>query len=511
MTEETADLISQMEKQRFLPISEDTPRLYQVFARHIDQNNPDELSLLLFFQGEYFFRIGDFTRALKHLSRCIQAPKSASLKHIEALSYNVMGSIYALLGQESIAVSHLLQAKSMSVELALSSEAAISCANLGLFYQQLKIFDTALTYYEQALSLTAELKGGPNNFRLFCEACRGIVCCKLGRFEEAAQIVCGMEVPEQNGQPSCGAAVLDLKIRVFRHSGASELVKKSLALLLLTATDSITFMACSYFYFDVCSFFLEQRMQSECLAILDHTEECIRDLPLVFPRYFYLKCRVLHNQYFSAEAEYLTSCSDFISLHPAYIQEQQCAKRYSLAYIERLRQTKNASEMYREKSRIDQMTGLLNKHTIQFLVEEDLTKISGTRQSAVILIDLDHFKQINDTIGHLTGDSLICQTASIIQNYFKGSALCGRVGGDEFLVYISDVTDPSSLILQSEILRQEIFRQTSERNITITTQASIGVAFSSTELCDYESLFSAADGALYQTKLKGRNKVVVAE
>ena len=157
------------------------------------------------------------------------------------------------------------------------------------------------------------------------------------------------------------------------------------------------------------------------------------------------------------------------------------------------------------------MTGLLNKYTIQFFVEEDLSMAQGDKQSAMILIDLDHFKQINDILGHLVGDSFICQTASIIQDYFKEKALCGRVGGDEFLVYLSNVTDISYVILQTEILRQEIYRQASERNITVTTQASIGIAFSSEYCYDYESLFSAADQALYRAKMEGRNKVVVAE
>lgn len=66
-------------------------------------------------------------------------------------------------------------------------------------------------------------------------------------------------------------------------------------------------------------------------------------------------------------------------------------------------------------------------------------------------------------------------------------------------------------MLQSEILRQEIYREISERNITITTQASIGIAFSSEYCYNYESLFNMADQALYRAKLEGRNKVIVAD
>jgi diguanylate cyclase (GGDEF)-like protein len=128
----------------------------------------------------------------------------------------------------------------------------------------------------------------------------------------------------------------------------------------------------------------------------------------------------------------------------------------------------------------------------------------------MILIDLDHFKQINDTLGHLTGDALICQTAISIKNYFKDRAICGRIGGDEFLIYFSNVTDPSFVVLQAEILRQGIYQQISQHNITITGQASIGIAFSNEACSSYDTLFAAVDKALYRAKLEGRNKTVVA-
>lgn len=157
------------------------------------------------------------------------------------------------------------------------------------------------------------------------------------------------------------------------------------------------------------------------------------------------------------------------------------------------------------------MTGLLNKYTIHFLIMEELAKSTPDAQSAMILIDMDHFKQINDTLGHLAGDNFICQTAAVIRECFRDTALCGRVGGDEFLVYLSNISDVSFVVLQAEILRQEIYRRISERNITVTTQASIGISFSSEYCYDYESLFAAADHALYRAKMSGRNKVVVAD
>lgn len=512
MTNEKTAFIQQMERQRFLPITEETHRLYETYAAHMDPHDPDELSYLLFYEGEYFFRIGDFDQSLNHLARCLQAPKNSSLKYLDARSYNIIGLIYGYLGQESIAINYLLQGKSVSNELHMAWEAAVCCANLGLIYSQLESYDTALSYYNQAFEYAEHSHNESYNLKVSCYACCGILYCKLGEYEKALHISRAIkDLRKENDNLFYDASVIDLNIRLLDYQKEDAGVQDELKQLLSLTTSDVDFLEFSDFYFDICSYFLEKQMKRECRALLDCMAQCIESSPLIFLRYKYLKYLTSYAGIFSPEADYLRLCNQFISLHPRYIEEQRQAKLYSLEYVERLRQTKNDSEMYREKSRIDQMTGLLNKYTIQFLVEEDLAKSSSRGQSAMILIDLDHFKQINDTLGHLMGDTFICQTGAIIQNYFKENALCGRVGGDEFLVYISDVADSSFVVLQTEILRQEIHRQTSERNITITTQASIGIAFSSEYCYDYESLFSAADAALYRAKMEGRNKVIVAE
>lgn len=512
MTNEKTVLIKQMENQRFLPITDETLHLYRSYSALIDQHDPDELSYLLFYEGEYFFRMGDLKHALSHLTRCLQAPKSSNLRYLDALSYNIIGLIYSYLGQESISISYLRQAMTLSADLRLEREYAVSCANLGLIYGQLNLYDTALNYFDQALSYASVASSLTYNLAVLCQAYRGIFFCRNHEYDKALDASRQIELLlEKNPVLFYDAAVLNLSIRLYDVHKDDIALSQNLTKLVSLISSSLDFLELSEFYFDVCAYLLEKNMTAACTLVLDYIDEYCMQSPLIILRYTYLKYRAAYSKSFSPEKEYLKLSSQLIDLHPRYEEEQNQAKLFSLEYVERLRQTKNDSEMYREKSRVDQMTGLLNKYTTQFLVEEDLSNFSPSRQSALILIDLDHFKQINDTLGHLVGDSFICQTASIIQNYFKDNALCGRVGGDEFLVYISDAADRSFVMLQAEILRQEIYRQTSERNITITTQASIGIAFSSEYCYNYESLFSAADEALYRAKLGGRNKVVVAE
>ena len=511
MTKEKTALIEKMEKQRFLPITEETLSLYQSYNEMIDRHDPDELSYLLFYEGEYFFRLGDFEQSLNHLTRCLQAPKSEELRYLDAYSYISIGLIYCHLNQETIAINYLLQAKALSEKLGCKRQYIVCCINLGLIYSRLEVYDTALNYYDEALSHINAV-ADVANLAIPTHAYRGILFCKNKDYEKALDASIQAEsLMDKSPATFYTAPVFCLKIYLCGMHEDIALLRQTLNQLLSLASSDTDFLELSDCIFDVYEYLLGKEMNDECALILDHIEPYCMSSPLFFLRQSYLKHRISYCEHFNLSDEYLDACNRMISLRPRYQDEQNQAKLFSLEYIERLHQTKCDSEIFREKSRIDQMTGLLNKYTIQFLIEEDLSKATPLKQSALILVDLDHFKQINDTLGHLAGDSFICQTASIIQNYFKDNALCGRVGGDEFLIYISDVTDRSFIILQAEILRQEIFRQTSERNITITTQASIGIAFSSEYCYNFEGLFQAADKALYRAKLEGRNKVIVAK
>lgn len=512
MTKEKTELIQKMEEHRFLPITQETLSLYRVYDSLIDHHDPDELSYLHFYEGEYFFRIGDFRHALNFLTRCIHAPKSTDLKYLDASSYNLIGLIYNYLGQENIAITYLLLAKSISNELQSAWGAAVACTNLGQIYAQLEIYDTALSYYNQAFEYAERSDHDLYNLKVSCYACCAILYCRLHEYDKAIHLSKAIEqLIQKNDTIFYDIAIIDLNIRLADYFKDEVMLQQNFHKLLTFNSSGIDFLEFSEFYFDLCNYFLTTKRQAECDAIFSHISRCLAHSTLTFLRYRYLEHQVSYAKLFFDETAYLKACSQLISLRPDYLDEQRAAKLYSLEYVERLRQTKHDSEILREKSRIDPMTGLLNKYTIQFLIEEDLSKSSPAKQSAMLLIDLDHFKQINDTLGHLMGDTFICQTGSIIHNYFKDTALCGRIGGDEFLVYISNVTDTTFLMLQAEVLRQEIYRQTSRHNITITTQASIGIALSSEYRCDYESLFSAADDALYRAKLAGRNKVIAAE
>lgn len=131
-----------------------------------------------------------------------------------------------------------------------------------------------------------------------------------------------------------------------------------------------------------------------------------------------------------------------------------------------------------------------------------------TAEFSILMIDIDHFKKINDTYGHLTGDAVLMQVAKIFQETLRNVDIAGRYGGEEFLVILAE-TSGEQAMRTAERIRQAVENHTfSFATSSIKATISIGVARILENEKDENSLVSRADQALYQAKAKGRNRVV---
>jgi len=169
-----------------------------------------------------------------------------------------------------------------------------------------------------------------------------------------------------------------------------------------------------------------------------------------------------------------------------------------------------AREVLRNQASHDYLTQLLNRGGIMESVQQELSRSRRTRESfSVILADIDHFKQINDTFGHLTGDDVLFEVASRIKICVRSYDSVGRYGGEEFLLVVPGC-DQSQAFQVAEKIRQAVggtpirMGQT-QKAVTI----SLGVCTRTVETSP-EALLSAADSALYLAKKSGRNRTEVS-
>lgn len=159
-------------------------------------------------------------------------------------------------------------------------------------------------------------------------------------------------------------------------------------------------------------------------------------------------------------------------------------------------------------SETDALTGLYNRRA----AEEHITRqmqADGRNPDCVrplISIDLDKFKQVNDTYGHLEGDALLIAVADTIKTSVRNSDIVGRIGGDEFVVYLSNVTDRQNAMAIAEKLCQVIRELSTMKKEWSNISVSIGISFADHPDMKMEELYLSADKAMYSAKENGRNQ-----
>lgn len=200
-------------------------------------------------------------------------------------------------------------------------------------------------------------------------------------------------------------------------------------------------------------------------------------------------------------------------LGPSDLEFAQTVVRAAVTAVQRARALEAAvanNRRLEELAQTDPLTRLLNRRALQDRLASEMERVRryGTTVS-VLLLDLDHFKTINDTHGHLVGDAVLCEVAALLQRGVRAVDLVARYGGEEFVVVLPE-TGPAGAAAFAERLRQHIerFAFVQARSAPVRLTTSIGVAsFPSFGVESVDDLFAAADQALYRAKTEGRNRV----
>jgi diguanylate cyclase (GGDEF)-like protein len=176
------------------------------------------------------------------------------------------------------------------------------------------------------------------------------------------------------------------------------------------------------------------------------------------------------------------------------------------------RELEAANRQLAELSRTDRLTGLYNRgYWEEGLVREFARVRRSQRPSSLVMFDIDHFKKVNDTYGHPTGDAVIRHVASVLRAAVRTTDLPGRYGGEEFVVMLADTAARDALHV-AERLRATVAAQPAEHDgQRVAYTISLGVAQCGTEMADHKAWIGAADAALYASKHGGRNRATLYE
>jgi len=177
-----------------------------------------------------------------------------------------------------------------------------------------------------------------------------------------------------------------------------------------------------------------------------------------------------------------------------------------IGIIQDINDLKRAALILEEKAQKDSLTKLLNKISTQnqielYLAEKDPKEIGG-----LLIMDLDNFKSVNDTRGHLYGDVVLTKVGALLQKFFRTQDIIGRIGGAEFMILMKGIPDQKLLESRCQMLVESMRELLQELTPDLQVSCSVGAAMTPNHGSTYSELYQRSDEALYHVKNKGKNQ-----
>lgn len=164
-----------------------------------------------------------------------------------------------------------------------------------------------------------------------------------------------------------------------------------------------------------------------------------------------------------------------------------------------------AQERLKHMAEHDMLTGLANRYAFQNRIEEEISESGEDENVALLAIDLDNFKSINDTFGHQTGDALLNMAAKRLRKVIRDDDWAARLGGDEFVVVSRNIANPMDACLVAARILAALSRPYRIGGLELNSSASVGVACAPLHAKSTQTLLKCADLALYEAKGDGRS------
>ncbi len=172
-------------------------------------------------------------------------------------------------------------------------------------------------------------------------------------------------------------------------------------------------------------------------------------------------------------------------------------------FLQNIDSVRQKEAQLKETIERDAMTGLYSKTHATYLVNQIIS--DKNKMHALLVLDLDNFKSVNDKLGHLIGDAVIMDMAMNLKTTFRKCDILGHIGGDEFMVMMKDIESPEIVLKKCSQLRDILRKIYTHEGEEVSVSASIGIALSPEHGANYNLLFSRADAALAESKRNGKD------
>ncbi|UBV43924.1 EAL domain-containing protein [Deinococcus taeanensis] len=438
--------------------------------------------------GLGYDRTGQYSRALEAYLQSLRITQEIGDRTGSFRALNNLASLYSDTGNLTQALAFHEQALQIAEALREPVMLASSMTHLLLIHDRLGHPDDVLALAEEHLNLIQEV--GPPRWTSTAQECVASALLARGRAPEALSVaLVNLDAARarQDHEGTCRLATAGARalLALNRPDEAEPLLHESLTLSREVGSRPVEIRAL------------------ESLAALHELRGEHQQALTVARQHFVLE-RQLHAHEVDARSHLLTAEIRLELLN----REAEIERLRNVELARANQQLQETQQVLLHRATHDPLTGVSNRAHFHQVTHDTLSSLSDGELAALIFIDLDGFKRVNDTLGHPAGDNLLQQVARRLQGAVRSSDLVGRMGGDEFTVLLRRVTVRQDVTLVAQKLADALAEPFTLGGQNVNLTASVGCAVAPDDGRDAEALQQHADMAMYRVKRSGGNRVL---
>lgn len=507
-------LLKEMEEQQklhHLPIVEKKAKQLLKLAEK-EQNHYYE-SIAWYFISLLSFYNEDKQKAMKACGQGLKLCESADNVRYEIRLMNLAGILYADSSNELTALHHFINAYFLSKEHPEYGFMQLILKNMGTLFFSIGMYQEALQYYTEAFDYMLLDKFEKGDLQIVISH----IMFTLARMNEQEEVRIWKkkydELDNELAKIPEEYVLSELYLDVCAHTTSKVPEKMEQVLKNLYQEEDYSHIKnCMFFMLEMS---LHMKNDSLFIKLYQTAKKLFKDMK---NPYFEEELSQIYIQYL--KEFHKDNLKDEIYQHYEIYQKAQSFnlenRKISMKVkmdlentLYKQRKIIENNQKLMQYTQLDDFTGVLKKTAFRKQTIEKLQRRNKNQKAFFLTMDIDNFKHINDSYGHMIGDRVIKEIVAIIKNNVDQNTLIGRVGGDEFAIYADHVYELYKIENCVEKIKNDV-QDIKIRNVKKRISISIGICEASDD-DSYDIIYKKADHALYEAKLSGRNQYVVYE
>lgn len=493
------------------------------------KKDKDELSMAYVTAFKVYNDFRKYNLSMESISKllsCLPVANEYNDATLQIETYNMLGICALFFVDEISALDYYEKAYSIAKRHGYIGFLGILANNIGDIYMRMEEYDTALKYFRDCSEYflsdkkvrEGDISPSRKNERFNLSLINMVeIYCKIGDYEEAFRVLTCIEASQENQAALYYyTSFLVIKLTVYSHTGRKEGIEEIISSVLSAAHNNVELSTTFDDYITLGEYLLDNARYSEARELIDALSDSVSEIDSAQKWCDFLKLQIRLEKAAFSGTDITALYEKFFSYSEKLEQSLKSQRVTALKNKYKLEAEVHKRNLIEERNRKlkimaqhDALTGLYNRYALSEIGEKWFAEAKQKSEKFTLMVlDIDYFKEYNDTYGHLQGDEILKTVSSVLLESTTGRELVVRYGGDEFFVLSRGRHNDEVVHLATEISRRLKERNVAHSASKVVGRVTVTVGAINSRPTRDENLFDfihKADNALYKIKNNTRN------